>query len=168
MKRIICSLLLIICIFTLCACSQKETIRKPVEFYYCAETITYNSTTGVITPETRESDGMENDPEALIALYLKGPTHEGYYSPFPKNITVLNINFDPTVTTIMLSKDFSTLSGYRLTLACACLAKTVIGLTGCESVSIGAQDALLDGNTYIQMSEETLTLIDQYAALSNN
>lgn len=168
MKRIICALLLVVSSAALFACSQKETIRQPVEFYYCAQTISYNSTTGVIAPETRESDGLENDPEALIDLYLRGPVHEEYYSPFPQNIKVLNINIDTNTATVMLSKDYSKLSGYQLTLACACLAKTVIGITGSETVRIGAQDALLDGNAYIQMSDDTLALMDQYTALSNN
>lgn len=162
MKRFLCSLLVVFCIVTLCSCAKKETIRQPVTFYYCAENINYNSATGVITPETRDGYGYDENLTSLINVYLQGPTHEGYYSPFPQNAKVLNISTDATDTTVMLSKDFSELSGYQLTLACACLSKTLMDLTGCSRVRIGAQDAVLDGNAYIQMTEETILLIDNY------
>lgn len=167
MKRLICLLLVVICIGTLCSCAKKETIRQPVTFYYCAETIDYNSTTGVIVPETREGYGYESNLTSLINLYLQGPIHQGFFSPFLKGTSVLNISSDAEVSTIMLSKNFSELSGYQLTLACTCIAKTLMELTGCRIVRIGAQDAVLDGNAYIQMTEDSILLIDHYTKLDD-
>ena len=62
---------------------------------------------------------------------------------------------------LTLSRGFATYSGLELTIACACITKTAISLTGVDIVRIRADQTLLNGAEYIQMDANSVLLIDQ-------
>lgn len=163
MKKLMCLSAAIALALTLCACfSSDGDIQIPVKFYYCNsdDRISYNSETGVIGWEARESNGYQEDLTALIDLYLKGPVSDYLKSPFPSGVSVVNISQTETELQITLSNQFGTLTGCELSLACGCLSMTLLEYTDAQSVEIMIQDEALDEKASITMSWENLILLD--------
>lgn len=161
MKRLLCVTLIVIVVFHLYSCGNTD-IRTPVNFYYNTDPVDYNNPQGVISPEIRDRDGFSNDLTGLLNLYMQGPVTEGYLSPFPQGVNVDSISISDNVTDVYFSKELSTLTGYRLTIACVCISMTVLDLTNSQSVRIHATDALLDGSAYIEMTHQDLIFLDDY------
>ena len=162
MKRLFCILLVTILVTGLWGCdSNQPRLNAPVEFYYCYDTTlaTYTMSDGVVASEQRESTGYE-DTAKLLDLYLQGPLDPKLRSPFPAGITVIQLALNETVAEIALSQQLADLSGYDLTLACACLAMTVMELTQAEAVQISAEDKTLWGNPFIMISKDQLVFLD--------
>lgn len=158
MKRIfIC--ILVIC-FILCGCGQqKEKIQKPVSFYYPVSTVAFNTATGVIDQEIRESAGFTSTDELLCA-YLKGPNSQHLSCPFPANTEIVSVKKLNSTCNVVLSEQFAELTGLDLTIACHSLGMTVMALTGASNVEIRANNAELDGQKYITVSRDNFLLID--------
>lgn len=166
MKRLTGILLATLLLLSLCGCNaNRQRINKPADFYYCHNTAlpTYTLSDGVIAPEQRESDGYD-DLAKLLSLYLRGPQDPQLRSPFPREVTVVQLLQNGTAVEITLSAQFAGLSGYDLTLACTCLAMTVMELTQAETVQISAEESLLGGNPVISISKDQLVFEDASAA----
>lgn len=161
MKRFICLILILSLCFCLFACSNFDpNIRVPVEYYYRTREIHYNGTEGVISSETRDCFGYQEDYAYLVEDYLKGPTTEKCISPFPAGITLEQLDLVKDKVLIVVSSHLSMLSGSELTVACMCLGKTLLDMTGMKAVRISAKDDLLDGNPYITITNENFLLTD--------
>lgn len=159
MKRIIIfSLALLLLVSSLGCSRQEDSIDVPVEFYYRKATLSYNSEQAVLCSETRESSGY--DLTGLFNNYLQGPITDECVSPFPAGVKVLAIDQSGSSLSIELSAPLAELSDINLTLACACLCKTAIGLTQCTTVEISVPNATLNGSTSIIMDEQHLLLLD--------
>lgn len=139
--------------------SPATEYEKPVQFYYCAVESGYDVDSTAIQSETREC-AASGSIEAILNTYLSGPQHEGLRSPFPAAMKLISFTQTESVASITLSEDFSSLAKLELTLACGCIAMTVLGLTDVETVNISAENALLNGQQTITMNAETLQLLD--------
>ena len=98
--------------------------------------------------------------EELLTLYLKGPNSDRLVSPFPTGCRLVECTVKNEKVTIVLSNELANLTGYDLTLACACLTLTASSLYPECAVQIRAESELLDGMTDITMTSEDLLLID--------
>ena len=127
MRRIISLLLSLTVIAGCVGCSKniEESDIKSVNFYYCSSTISYESESGVIVAEKRDTEGHNNDIKTLLNLYFKGPYGENNVSPFPSGLTVLETSISDNRIQITLNDAFSKLNGLDATLASVCLVKTV-------------------------------------------
>ena len=165
MKRFIA--LLLASLFLLGGCSQKETIESPVVFYFIpAEPLTETDLhhgISFLRAEVRDGSHMGTALAQILTAYLRGPNaSSGLKSPFPKGCYLYNVKQEDSTLILTMAGTFAELTDLDLTIACACLAQTCIGLTGVETVQIQAKDALLDGNAFIYMDMEMLELLDQY------
>ena len=159
MKKILILILSIFLLVSLCACNKQQTsFVTPVQFYYRNATVSYNSESAVICGETREGNGYELID--LIDQYLQGPVSDEFLSPFPAGITVLSLETAEGKASVSLSEPFTELNGIELTLACACLTKTVMELTGTTAVEISVPNVSLNGSTSITMDAQSILLLD--------
>ena len=95
-----------------------------------------------------------------MALYLNGPTDNRLYSPFPKDLEIQSIQRDGSTLTITVNDSLAKLKGMKLTKACACLALTCLDLTDAETVSIQAATELLNNQKSIDLTRDSLVLLD--------
>lgn len=163
MKRYKIPVLLLLLCLSLIACGRNNgNAHDPVDFYYRNEVIEYGSVQGLIAAEVRDRSGYENDTAAFIDLYLRGPETEGLLSPFPAGTCVESVRQEDTIFNIILNNNFSNLSGHNLSVACACLSMTLMDLTQCDTVRIYVADGSLDGSEYVEMSADSVLLLDKY------
>lgn len=155
MKRCICLLLFAVIIVSLCACENDRKIRNPVNLYYLTADVTESDM--LIQPEVREASGSLEDQ---LNLYLNGPLDESYTSPFPNDVSVVSIKQSDGISELVLSDSFASLKGYDLTVACACLTKTMQELVNTQLIKIRAENVTLDGNAYITMTADAIITID--------
>lgn len=160
MKRGIC-ILLALALLSLTGCANDTgRFQEPVSFYYVREEFTYGTADGVIAGEIREAAGLSGDRRQLLNRYLEGPDSAELISPFPAGVRVVELKAEESRLTVVVSDAFAQLTGLDLTVACACLTKTAIGITGCTVVTIQAETAMLDGSKSVTMDEASLFLLD--------
>ena len=163
MKRLLCFALMFTLLLALCSCSkQSESIRSPVTFYYRAQDIQFGTENDVISAELRDSFGHTEDYEYLMKQYLDGPRTENCISPFPAGTTLVQIDLVKDKILIVLSSHLSTLTGSELTIACTCLAKTLLEMTGMKAVQISSDNSLLDGEPSVKLKPDSFLLEDNY------
>ena len=163
MKRIICLCIVVSVLLSLGACrKQNSSYLSPKTFYYCKETISYNSTSSVISSEIRDCESYNEEITDILNLYLSGPVSKEYISPFPRGVELIALEINESGAHVLLSAEFSDLSGIGLTVASACLSMTLFELTECETVTIQAENSQLDGLDSITITQADLLLIDEY------
>lgn len=161
MKRIVSFLLLICLCFMTCGCRQEtEPAKKPVTFYYCRTEFDHGSDDSVILGETRESAEFEGNLMGLLNLYLQGPLSENLRPTFPAGTKLKEYRVEGNTAVLTVTDQLSLAKGIDLTVACACLAKTVMSLTGLKDVQIQAQTVNLENNAYIFMDQNSILLLD--------
>ena len=149
---------LALCLFLFgCSSTIKET---NLSFYYCKSETSYGFNAATVTVETRKERINPLDYAQIITTYLNGPKTDYLRTPFPQGTELVSINVDQGVCNITLTVHLSELTGIELTVACACLAKTASGVTGCAKVQISAQGAMLDNHASITMDANELLLSD--------
>lgn len=159
MKRSICCIIMLLIMTTLFGCKNNNSdFTEPISFYYRNTAESYNNENAVLLAEVRESAGY--DLASIISLYLQGPVTDACLSPFPTGVTLESVTIDGNTVHISLSEEFAELNGIKLTVACACVARTVIEFTQYQNVAISVPDALLNGNTSITISSQDLLLMD--------
>lgn len=159
MKRLL--ILLLCASFLLCGCeSGQHKYEEPVTFYYPRSELSFGKPDGVIGSETREAAGKTTDPAALLAEYLRGPDSDGLRSPFPSGTAIEEMAQEGNVLKLRMNDPFSRLSGMKLTVACACLARTCLSLTDCQSVQIIINGTTPETQRIITMDEQALLLMD--------
>lgn len=167
MKRLTAFVLTFALVLCCAACAPKdETLTKPAAFYYCHAEVPYDGRTGLIVAEQREAARFGDDIAALLNAYLQGPTGEEFLSPFPAGIRVVSFNTSPTVITVVLSQEFSQLTGLDLIIACVCLSRTVFDIAPQNRVQIAAYDSTLDGQAYIVLDRDSVLLADDPADIT--
>lgn len=137
MRRCIAILLtlsLSVCLF---GCSFSG-IKEPVEFYYPRRQadLALSPEDGAIVSEMREASGHRSDLYYLLSLYLQGPLDSKLVSPFPAGTRLVEVRSEDSVLHVTLNEAFAGLTGLDLTIACACLAKTCLSMSGAEQVHI--------------------------------
>lgn len=158
MKRILSVLLTLAAILSLNACTKKDEIRQPVAFYYRNANIA--SGTDILVPEMREADGNRDDIPRLLREYLKGPTAAGLVHVIPSETVLYSFSLEEGAAEVVLSDEFAQLSGIDLTISCACITKTILGLCPAQTVKIRCLNTALECGEAIVMDESSLLLFE--------
>lgn len=157
MKKIFRIILPAILVLTLLGCNNKQDdIAVPVEVYYRNTAEIYNDEESVITSEIWDFEGYENNLEGFLNLYLQGPATEECISPFSTSVQVVDLQSTKDRLCITMNDSYEELTGLDLTIASACIAKTIMGLTGCDAVEI----TCLNTGSSVIIDQETLLLLD--------
>lgn len=162
MKKFLCFILISAISLGLLGCTpETDKIEKPVSFYYCKDPIDFDSPDGVIAAEIRESVNYRSHAK-LIDRYMRGPNSDTLVSYFPYDTKVINMSVSNNTVTVEVSEYLSKVTGIELTLACTCLAMTLMDLTNTDTVKISAENALLDGKEVITITKGSLLFQDDY------
>lgn len=161
MKKQLVLILVTTLLLSLCACNTvSNNMRFPVKFYYCTDSISYGTPNGVITSEVRDCFPYADDTLALINLYFDGPKTSNCTSPYPSNVRATKLFFSDDVARIYLNDRFSDISGINFTMACACLAKTLMDFYACNTVEINYARAFNDGSTSVTITKDSMLFLD--------
>ena len=161
MKRWIACILIAAAVLSLGGCTNpRPEINDPVNFYYRRAAVSYGSADSVIVPESREAEGLRDNLTALLNRYIMGPESPELVNAFPKNCRVLRVDVTEDMAQVYCNRMLGYLENMDLTVACACLAKTVMELTGSTTVRIEAYDATLGGAEFIIMGKDNLLFED--------
>ena len=161
MKKCLFLLFLIALLFCTGCGKDENNYAAPVNFYYIHNEIPFGAESSVIVATKRESKGYENDYVYLVEQYLNGPTTYDCISPFPAGTMLEEMNWDQNRVQIVLSPHIATLSGPDLTVACACLTKTVTELTGISTVQIRTSNGLLNGSEVLSLTSDSFLYWDE-------
>ena len=164
MKKSICIILVVLLLCSLSACENKK-IENPVNFYYLRTKYTYGSEDSVVSAEIHDYPEIDNTA-GLITQYLKGPQDSLLSSKFPFGTKLVTLEQQEHLISITLTDHISQLSGATLTLACICLAKTIMEYTGVKTVRISAETKLLSNMSYITVTEDDILLVDDTAQVT--
>ena len=151
MRRYLCILLVLSILFSLFGCRSND-FENPIVFYYLRKTDTFDSDDSVIAHEIVEGSRYSHI-SLVLSAYFQGPQDSTLESPFPAGTYLLNTQKADDILTITLSREFASLSGVSLSLACCALAKTVMEYTGVSAVQIQTLSTLLDGDASIVIRE---------------
>ncbi len=140
MKKIFCIIVISACLFLIIGChSVSKQDSNSVLFYYMHNDFKYGMESGVITPAAVTVNADDSDYESLLNLYFNGPTNYESISPFPSGISLVNLQMDNNKVQLVLSPHMATLSDSEFTVACACLTRTVVEMTGIGTLHITIQ-----------------------------
>ena len=157
-KWIVCLLLISL---LLSGCGLYEEKEEPLQFYYPVKNMDYSRNTSYLQAEPRDRILTGYFLTEILNQYLQGPRDQLTYDmPFQYNTRAVSISIDNGIMDLTLSRGFATYSGLELTIACACIAKTVMSITGVDIVRIRADQTALDGAEYIEMDANSVLLID--------
>ena len=160
MKRFISVLLALICLICLWGCSDTHD-AKTANFYYVRESYIYGQEDGVMAAESRSIEGLTNVQDILVE-YLKGPQDLSLVSPFPADIEIVDYLYQGETLHITLCAHIVTLTKAKQVLACACMARTAMELTGAKSVHFQTDDADFARMDPIVIDRESILLYDNY------
>lgn len=161
MKRLFCILLSILTVISLTGCrTEADASESTITVYYKSANTSFGTQDGVIAPYKLDTTGHEEDHAYLINAYVSGKTPDDYAKTFPIGTRLISLNLDGLTAKIVLCDEFATLKGLDLTIACACLTRTVIALTDCHEVIISAETTQLDGQNFITLSRDSYLLLD--------
>lgn len=160
MRKHLCLFLCLSLLFCLLACSRKEPV-EPAEFFYWESSLSNDPQHSVIGSEIRETASHPGYIKTLD-LYLKGPESNKFNPTFPQGTKIVSMSQAPNSVFLVLSDEFASLRGIELSIACICLAKTTIHLTGCTAVTIQAESLPLDGEKNVTLNDSGVLLYDNY------
>ena len=129
----------LLALLLLCGCSgrlRKEDCANPIEFYYCSDEISFDSRTGMFTPELRDLGSRQITIPEILKLYFAGPETPALTSPFPAGTSCEQIALKGNVLTLRLNEAYGTLTGVRRTQADACLTLTLTQIHGVNAIRI--------------------------------
>lgn len=149
---------LILCVILLSGCSGKFGIET-INFYYPKDDISFTSSAGVIDYESEANASDSIGLMDVMERYLEGPFSSSLRSPFPEDLKIVKAEQTEDSVILVFSRELGSMYGMDLTLACACITKTCLELTGAKSVTIQAQGTTLDGAEQITMDAESLILL---------
>ena len=160
MKKIALLLCCLLLLQLFAGCSGKEEeIQQPVNFYYLNKEITYNTPEGVICSEIREG-AQFNDFEDLLRVYLEGPTSSHLQSLLPDGTSLLSCTIENETAQILLSSQFSELSGIKLASVCSGILLTARDFSNVQTIYVRAEGAQLDDKDEFILSVGDLVLLD--------
>lgn len=168
MKRLICLLLTAVTLLSGCALGQ-ERLKEPVTFYYLRQHGTQEENDlfffeGAIGAEVREVSGHRDDLNYLLALYMQGPKDSNLQFPFPVGSKIVETRMEGSRLTIVMNAISSRFNEMDVTISCACIAKTCMGLADVTAVTVeshGPDDRVLFSRTFTNENlilEDTATL----------
>lgn len=156
MKQTICAIVAILFLLFLCSCGNNNIkVVDPVNFYYCTPETQFGEQNTLMVAQIREAKDHTQDYPYLISQYLNGPITYDCVSPFPGGTTLEEFAINDFQASIVLSPHIATLSGSELMLACACMTKTVIEMTGVDTVQISTSEGTLNGEDFIVLTADS-------------
>ena len=170
MKRIGAYLLIAAILFSFAGCGRNaQSDGDRVQFYYLRSTdaYIYGASDGVITSETRDSSAQSVGASYLLSLYLMGPLDESLRSPFPEGSAITNLVHKGNELSVVINSNFSTLKDMDQTLACVCLAKTCVSITGAEVIHIYVESFSGQVNHIETITLNSLMLKDSIISTEN-
>lgn len=159
MKPMLAITLSIVLLFLLPACGEAESHENQVAFFYQTQDIRYDPQRSTLEAEYRDSADFASLEQALDA-YFTGPVSTSLANPFPAGLSLISAREENGTLTLILTDALSELTGTQLSIACCCIAKTCLEMTGAEEVSISAETQLLDGARSIVLTHESMHLLD--------
>lgn len=161
MRKILCITIAIALLFLLQGCrnSPSDTVDTVV-FYYIHNDFEYGTASGVITPTIADVKNISPDYTSILEKYFNGLTNDDCISPFPDGITLEDFQVDNNKAQIVLSPHMATISGSSLTIALACLTRTVIELTDVKTVQISIQNNQINGMDSLTLSLNSFAYMD--------
>jgi germination protein M len=168
MKRTLC-LLLALALLSGCVPHSPGSNEIPVTFYYIAENLDYFSDTGILGADARILREEQNSVEAMLELYLAGPVRQDLSSPFPPGLRLIRAERGQGEITLVFDDSLAELSGIRLQIACACIARTVSEFENdaYETVHLCAEHLPLENDRErISVRPFDLVLVDHSAGQS--
>ena len=111
--------------------------------------------------EIHNIQGFNNDQDILRA-YLNGPKDASLISPFPGETEIVEFVYKGDTLYITLSAHIVTLSKAKQVLACACLARTAMELTGVQAVHFQSDSTGLAQMEPIVISKDSVMIYDDY------
>lgn len=161
MKKGIAILLMFALCLSLWGCQGDSNAPKdPVTFYYRRVEFDHGNEDSVIMGEVREAEGHKDDMMYLLNLYLAGPESPEMAVTFPYNTQLIRFTLSDKIASVTLSDSFAQLTGIDLTVACACIAKTVMELTGIQTVQLQTPTMMLGNDPFVVIDSASLLLID--------
>lgn len=159
MKQLTAIFLMLALTLGLLGCQPQEPY-SPAHFYYYRSEPVFAGTDGVISPEIRELAGMEEDLDAIVELYFQGPQSRELENLIPENCPVPQWTREGDTLHLHFSRELADLSGIELTLVSACLTRTFLELTGCDTLILSAEGMRLNGETSLVLTLDGLSLRD--------
>lgn len=145
----------------LLGCGKDSTeFVEPANFYYLQHEISYNSSSGVICPEVVDVAEYGADPMKILNAYLIGPKSQDLISPIPTGVRIQSCSIQGQEALLTLSREFSVLSGVKLSSACSCIALTLGEFADIETVHFQIDEELLDGKEQITIVISDIILLD--------
>lgn len=164
MKKILLLTLCVLFVISMCSCGKdNEDFLEPVNFYYCNEEISYNSTSGVIHAEIREGADFGGDISEFLHAYLLGPQSDHLQTLIPSDVYLISCDIEEDVVNIKFSSHFSRLSGVKLTTACTALLMSIHDYMGAQTLNIYANNEKIDDKDVFTITVEDIVLIDTVA-----
>lgn len=159
MRRIIPLLLCAALMLSMTACGS-GTPTMNGQFYYRRAVTEFEGTDGVIAPESRSVTSPLSDPDALFRSYFAGPLEDGLIAPFPRDSEVLDWQMENDTLTLTMNDSFGALSGVELSIACACICRTLTGLLPVTQVQLQLTEGTLGGKESLLLSPDSFMLYD--------
>lgn len=164
MKRLICFFLLLASIISLTACDQNDTGKKS-NFYYVRNQYVYGQENGVMASEAR-STAEYSDAQEILQAYLSGPQDSTLASPFPSGTQITEFLYKGETLHITLSAHIVTLPKAKQVLACTCLARTAMELTGVNAVYFQTDNTEFAYMDPILIDKDSVLLYDDYNSVT--
>lgn len=165
MKKILTAVSFVLILFTL-GCGKSKHFETPVSFYYPSAKITYGDIDGFISSEQRE--GADLSINALMEAYFRGPLDDTLQNPFPDNVSLIQCTAEDSRIQLVLSDSYAALTGTKLSVANACIAKTLTEYYDAGSISISCESRELDGEKRIIIEAADLILSDQSTGVTSS
>ena len=159
MKKFTCLLLCAALLLSLAGCSAPSD-SVTVRFYYRRAVTEFGTTDGIISAEQRQLPDAGSDTDSLLQLYFNGPQEDGLTSPFPRSSAVLDWEIVDKTMVLTMNEDFGVLTDVELSIACACICKTLTELLPVTHVQIQLKNGLLGGKKHLLLSESDVSLYD--------
>ena len=159
MKRMLSFFLVCAVLLTVTACTGKGGADGQAAFYYKRAQLSYGEADGVVTPEYRTVD-RNGDMMALLNAYVDGPKVTELSNVFPLGCDVLWFSLEGEIATVHFNKAFDQVQGIAQTIACVCMSRTVMELTGAKRVRISAESISFGGNEYLEFNGDSALYFD--------
>lgn len=167
MKRLFCVMIAVILSVFSTGCNRHNTTKTNIAtFYYIHNDINYGTTSGVIAPMTVELPGGALNYKTVLDQYFNGPTNYDCISPFPAGISLEDIQFNNDRAELLLSPHMAILADASMTVALACLTRTVIELTDVKAVQISIQNNQINGSDTITLTLNNFAYFDDVQPVS--
>lgn len=145
----------------LLGCGKDSTeFVEPANFYYLQREISYNSSNGVICPEIVDIAEYGADTMKILNAYLTGPKSQDLISPIPTGVRIQSCSIQGQEASLTLSREFSALTGVKLSSACSCIALTLGEFADVEIVHFQIDEEMLDGKEQITLMISDIVLLD--------